>query len=298
MNRTLVIGLIITGMLLIFAGIGPLLPNVDGSMERLVVHRDASGKLMMPPYPPSEEFLLGSDWNGVDLFSRIVMGTRETFAIILSIVVLRMVLSLLLSIGAFYLKSVAGFMRTWNLLFSFLPTIFILLILLANPFLMFAEHRVFWVVLTLAVIEAGRLGTIYYTAMIDLQEKTYMEAAIACGGKRWGMFKRYYWPALKSEILTTGVNEISRTMFLIAQLGVIGVFINQKFMSQLSRGTYRAIDASNSWPTLLQNLRSDIYSAPWIPLTIFIAITLTMVGFYCLGEGIKKYQYAKLRRVY
>src|SRR5690606_36374157 len=119
---------------------------------------------------------------------------------------------------------------------------------------------------------------------------------ITNGGTQFSMFRRYYWPMLRGEVLTAFSAEASRTMFLIAQLGVIGVFITQQFMSQLDR-SYLAIDRSNSWPTLFTTLRQDVYSAPWSPLAAIVTITAAMLGFYLLAEGLRQRKDAKMRRL-
>ncbi|WP_422122494.1 ABC transporter permease subunit [Planococcus sp. X10-3] len=296
MNKTLIAGLIITGITLFIIAFGPHLPMVHESSEPVLPYRDSDGLLMPPPYPPSEDFLIGSNRKGQDLFTILMIGARETFLIIGTIVLLRIALALMLGISAFYSRSADYAMRTWNSLFSFLPTIFIVLIILAIPFIMFAEHRSFWVVIVLAVIESGRVAAVLNTSMHDLKKRTFMEAAIVNGGTPWSMFRRYYWPALRGDVLTAVSAEMSRTMFLIAQLGVIGVFITQEFMSQLDR-SYLAIDRSNSWPTLFETLRHDVYSAQWIPVAALGAISFTMIGFYFLAEGLRERKNIQMRKL-
>lgn len=296
MNKTLIAGAILTGFTLFIIVFGPHFPLIQDSAEPVLMHRDNDGKLMAPPYPPSEDFPIGSNRKGEDLFTILIIGARETFLIISAIVAIRITIALFLGVTAFYSRLADYAMRTWNALFSFLPTIFIVLIILAIPFIMFAEHRSFWVVIVLAVIESGRVAAIFNTSMHDLKTKTYMEAAIVNGGTPWSMFRRYYWSALRGDILTTISAEMSRTMFLIAQLGVIGVFITHEFMSQLDR-SYLAIDRSNSWPTLFENLRRDIYSAQWIPLAALTAITLAMLGFYLLAEGLRERKNIRMRKL-
>lgn len=296
MNKILLAGLIMTGITLFIIAFGPHLPLVHESAEPVLPYRDSDGKLMAPPYPPSADYLIGSNRKGEDLFTILMVGARETFLVIGAIVLIRLALALILGVSAFYSKLADYTMRTWNALFSFLPTIFIVLIILAIPFIMFAEHRSFWVVIVLAVIESGRVAAIFNTSMHDLKTRTYMEAAIVNGGTPWSLFRRYYWPALRGDVLTAVAAETSRTMFLIAQLGVIGVFITQEFMSQLDR-SYLAMDRSNSWPTLFETLQRDVYSAQWIPVAALTAISFTMIGFYLLAEGLRQRKDLQMRKL-
>lgn len=296
MNKTLFAGLVIlaiTAFVLIF---GPYLPMVDEDLKAELPYRDSSGKLLPPPYPPSDDFPLGSNRKGEDLLSILVIGARETLLIVAAIAGLRIVLAFALAVAAFYSRTAKVFMEIWNSIFSFLPSIFFVLIILAVPAIMFATHREFWVVVVLAIIEVGRVASIFNTSMHDLRARTFMEAAITNGGTPFTMFRRYYWPMLRGDLLATLSAEISRTMFLIAQLGVIGVFITQQFMSQLDR-SYLAIDRSNSWPTLFATLRQDVYSAPWVPLAALVTITFVMLGFYLLAEGLRERKDLRMRRL-
>lgn len=297
MNRTLLAGLAILMTILTMIVFGPILPMVDASLERILVYRDSNGVLLSAPYPPSEDFLIGSDRRGVDLFSKIVIGSRETFYILVVIVGLRMISAFFLSVGAFYSKSIRLFMNIWNSLFSFMPTIFIILILLAIPSVMFSDYHSFWVLLIVSMVDVGRLSMLYFGTMNEVKQKPYFEAGIASGGSRWTLFKNYFWPVLKNELVVTGASEMGRTMFLLVQLGVIGVYVNQKFMSQLD-GSYKSVEDSNSWTVLLDSLLEGIYSSQWIPISALVIITYSMIGFYLLAEGLRKQQDIKLRRFY
>ncbi|SIT91163.1 ABC transporter permease subunit [Edaphobacillus lindanitolerans] len=294
MNRILLTGIVMTGIVLLAVLFGPSLPLVDKSMDQNLVVRDSDGALLVPPIPPSDEFLIGTDRKGVDLWSRLMVGARETFYILGVILAVRLFAALLLSIGAFYSKGLRLLMDGWNAVFSFMPTIFIILILLAVPGVMFSDYRSFWVLIILAAVEVGRLALIFYENMEYQRRQTYMEAAVANGGGRWTLFRNYYWPSLVRELVITAPMEAGRTMFLLVQLGVIGIYVNQQFFSQLDR-SYRAVEMSDAWPVLLGNLRQDIYSAPWIPIAALIAMTFSILGFYILAEGLKKRQAMKRR---
>ncbi len=296
MNKTLLAGIFMTLIIAVVIVFGPMFPKVDSNLEATVVHRDSEGKLMAPPYPPSADFLLGSDRKGQDLYSKIIIGARETFYILGVIVVLRIFVSILLAVLAFYIKAMRQFMLLLNALFSFIPPIFLILILLAVPAIMFSGMRSIWAILIISLLDVGRLSKVFYDLLVDENQKLYIEAAIASGCSKWKLFKRHYWKVLKGELFIMTSGEAAKVMFLLAQLGVIGVFINQEFMSQLTRGLYQAVNTSLYWPVLLESIRGDIYTYHWIPLSVLGVITFTMIAFYLLGEGLRIRQNVKLRR--
>ncbi|MFC7366218.1 MULTISPECIES: ABC transporter permease subunit [Bhargavaea] len=295
MNRTLWIGSVMSGTVLILILFGPYLPMVDGTMDRTLVLRDSEGALLVPPISPSDEYFLGTDRKGVDLWSRVIIGARETFYILAVIVAVRVVAALLISVGAFYFKGLRFLMNLWNSIFSFMPTIFIICILLAIPGVMFSDYRSFWVLVIISAVEVGRLAMVFYENLHRQRKQTFMEAAITNGGSRWTLFKNYYWPSLLRELFITTPMEAGRAMILLVQLGVIGIYVNQQFFSQLDR-SYRAVETSDAWPVLLSSLRQDIYSAQWIPISALFAMTFSIIGFYLLAEGLKKRQALKMRR--
>lgn len=295
MNRTLWIGSAMIGLILIVILFGPYLPFVDSSMDRTLVLRDSEGALLVPPIPPSDDYLIGTDRKGVDLWSRLIIGARETFYILGMIVAVRVVAAIVISVGAFYSKGLRFLMNLWNASFSFMPTIFIICILLAIPGVMFSDHRSFWVLIIISAVEVGRLAMVFYENLQNQRKQTYMEAAITNGGSRWTLFKNYYWPSLLRELITTTPMEAGRVMILLVQLGVIGIYVNQQFFSQMDR-SYRAVETSDAWPVLLSSLRQNIYSAQWIPLAALLAMTFSIIGFYLLAEGLKKQQAIKARR--
>ena len=277
-----------TGLILIMALFGPHFPGVDADLEQTIVLKTGEGKLFPPPYEPSGDFLIGSDRKGVDLLSRIVIGTRETLLTIAGIVLVRTIVSLSLGIASFYTRAGAVLLRIWEAVFSFMPTIIFVVLLLAIPPIMFSPHRLVLSALIIALAETGRLAEYIRSKMVELSNETYMEAAVANGGSIPGMFRRYYSPMIGRELTGIAAREAGRVMFLLAQLAVIGVFINQAFMSQETRGTFAAVETSDAWPVLLLDLQKDLRVAQWIPISAMAFITFSIIGFQLLADGLEK----------
>lgn len=177
-----------------------------------------------------------------------------------------------------------------------MPSIFFIIVLLNIPSIMFSPDRNVLAVLAIALTEGGRVATVFFDTMTDIRRKPFMEAAIAAGGSRWNLFRRHYWPILRGHVVVQSLTEAARTMFLIAQLAFLQIFINQVFMSQEALGVYLSVDQSHSWMSFFQEARLDVYVAPWIPVSGFLAITFVMVGLYLLAEGLQKWYLLKQRR--
>jgi len=294
MNRSLVIGIVMLIGLLFFTLVGPHFSYIDSNIERLgAVYTDDG--ILVPPFSPSADFILGSDRVGRDVLSLLVVGAQETLLIILTIVVIRFLFAFILGVGAYYSKVVKGFLALWNQLFSFMPSIFFLLIFMGLPFVIFSEHRQLWFIGAMALVEVGRAAKIFHGAIEESSKKTYVEAGIVSGCSPFTLFRSYFWPNLRLPLVTNFITDLGRSLFLLAQFAVIGVFLQFSF-SSLRGGGVETMNNSNVWPTLLGNIQQDIFSAEWVVLSTVGVITFTMMTFHLLSNGLGRYYDQKFKR--
>jgi len=81
------IGVIGCGIFAVFFFFGPYLPKVDPEVtpHPYVIGPESNLDYMMPPFPPNSDLLLGSDKKGRDIYSALVMGTRKTLEVVISV---------------------------------------------------------------------------------------------------------------------------------------------------------------------------------------------------------------------
>ncbi|TFE02005.1 ABC transporter permease subunit [Jeotgalibacillus salarius] len=287
MNKNLTIGSVMLVILLVFTFIGPLLPVIDNGISEEGARFTDNG-IEVPPFPPSAEDPLGSDREGRDVLSLLVAGAKETFLVILAIVIIRFMISAILGVGSYYSKTIKGLLSVWSQLFSFLPPIFFVIFFAGLPFMVFSEHRQLWLIVVIAAVEVGRIGDVFKASMDYSAEKPFFEAGIVSGCSRWTLFKNYFWPELRLTLVTNFISDMGRTLFLIAQFAVIGVFLQSAFWS-IRGGGVEAVNNSYIWPTLLMNIHQDIITAEWVVISTVGVITFTMITFYLLSSGIRNY---------
>lgn len=288
-NSYLVIGVFMTAILIILIFFGSHLPFVDTSLEgeRVIIH--GPGKIDTAPFPPSKEFVLGSDREGRDLLSLIIMGTKDTLVLIFAVTFLRYIVAVPLALMAANNRGpVTWMLKWWNHIFSCLPVIFSAIILVNLPFLLFSESRFLWCVVILALIEVGRVGYILQQQAHALSKAPFVEAGITIGVGPLGIYSRYYVPNLLPDIIVNFFIDLGRVTLLIGQLGIFSIFITQEFV-QLNLGYGEFINTNINWTTLLGNPRTDVLKAVWIPLFPALAITYTILTFNVLGEGLRQY---------
>lgn len=294
-NWSLRIGAMIFLLVIFIPFIAPYFPFIDSSLQEHVILKNDEGKIMSPPFPPSDQFLIGSDRQGVDLLSRLLIGTKETIMIIFGIAILRYFIAIPLSIGAFYFQSMKFLLASWNQLFSYLPPIFFIAIIVGIPFIFFSSFHALWMVFVVAIIEVGRVADIFLKKMEDTSQKPFIEAGIVSGCTRFRLFKDYFWPELQPHILTNFFIDLGRVLFLIAQLGVVGIYISHEFMSLEVTNAYVAINNSHAWPMLLLNITKDIWASKWIPFAAISAITITLFSLHLIADGLQKHFKQKYR---
>ncbi len=78
-------------LLLVLLSIGNTLWN-DGHIRQVTLQYDADENPQVPPFPPSLQFLLGTDRKGYDLLHLVIEGAKWTVGISILIAALRMVI--------------------------------------------------------------------------------------------------------------------------------------------------------------------------------------------------------------
>jgi peptide/nickel transport system permease protein len=294
-NLPLLLGSLLFLIFLIFAIGGGNLFFVDSELKDEVMRRDESG-LSIPPYPPSDKNWLGSDKSGRDLFSLLVIGTRETLILVFLIAGMRYLLALPLGAAAANYKFFRWVLDSWNYLLSFVPPIFLVALTIGIPYIYFSKNIFFWYVFILAMIEVGRVAELVRGNMAHLSTQEFIEAASTAGTNRVNMMKRHYWPHLRPLVLTSFASDLGRSLFLMAQLAVIQIFVSRTFLSTES-GSYENISTSLSYPVLLQNILRDIWVHTWIPYFTVLFISMMIITFFLLSEGLKRYFKKKYRMI-
>ncbi|MBS4173084.1 hypothetical protein [Bacillus sp. FJAT-49736] len=288
------IGIIGCSMFAIFFFFGPYLPKVDKNVtpHSYVVGPKNNLDFMLPPFSPNKDFLLGSDKKGRDIYSALIMGTRETLTTVLSISVFTFFIAIPLGVAAAHLSFFRYLLQGWNYLFSRLPVFFYIIIVSTIPFFTFSPHRAIWMVGFLIVFELGKVGEVVYKSVKLIQNTSYYEAGILAGSKPIGLWQRYYWPNCYPQWVAYFVQHIGSMLFLLGQLGIFGIFISQTF-SQLESPAYSIDNSALVWPMFLFDVLIDFDAFPWVPLFGSLFITLSMFAFISLGEGILEYHSRK-----
>jgi peptide/nickel transport system permease protein len=286
-NKALWVGSFMLIILFLMATVGPTLPFVDQELDK-EFYRYENGKLVIPPFAPSDINIFGTDSEGRDLLSMIVIGTKETLVVVFVIAILRYLIAIPLAIIA---SKQSGFMfwtlHGWNQLFSGLPTLFAAILLVNMPFVAISDQRTLWFIIIIAVLEVGRVGYIFQQQAYGLSHTPFVEAGRMIGNGTLGIYKRYYWPYLFPQIIVNFVLDLGRVMLLIGQLGFFNLFISQTLLPSDTGIVIQ--NTSHDWPTLLADSRLFLRDKIWVPFWPAFAIAFSVITFNLFGEGLRQY---------
>jgi ABC-type dipeptide/oligopeptide/nickel transport system permease subunit len=230
-----------------------------------VAKMGVGGRLMGPGFA----HLLGTDEFGRDMLSRLILGSRLTLEIGLIAVGISLTVGMSLGIVAAYARGWVEtvLMRSADVLLSFTETLIAL-----------ACVAVLGPSLQNAMIAVGIAGIPYYartcfaTALVE-RSKPYFEGAITAGCGHSRLILRHLLP------------NIMPTMMVVATLGLSNALLAAAGLSFLGLG---AQPPAPEWGAMLSAGRDFFHRAPWLMIYPGLAISITVLGFNLLGDGIRE----------
>lgn len=266
-NKLAMIGLCTILLIFLLAFVGPLLFSGSYSDQNL----------MQTNKPPSAEHWFGTDSLGRDLFIRVLYGAR----ISLSIGVVASFLNL--TIGVFY-GGIAGFfggridramMNIVDILYGIPVLLYVILLMvvlqpgLTNIFI--ALGIAYW--LNMARIVRGQI--------LSLKEQEYVIAARTIGASNWRILVHHLLPNSMGPIIITMTLAIPEAIFTEAFLSFIGLGVAAPMAS---------------WGVLASEGITSLRSYPFQLFFPAMAISLTMLAFNFLGDGLRDALDPRVRR--
>lgn len=220
-------------------------------------------------------FLLGTDRDGRDVFSRICYGARVSLTIGLVSVIISLVLGIILGgVSGYYGGTLDNAIQRLIEFIRSIPEIPLIMALAAAlPIDMDIIQRYFMVTVLLAFVGWTGLARVVRGRFLSLREEDFVMAARFSGSSEMRIILRHMLPSFMSHIIAS------------LTLAVPGMILSETGLSFIGLGL-RA--PAISWGVLLQeaqNLRS-VALAPWLLLP-GAAVVLSVLAFNFLGDGIR-----------
>ncbi len=280
-------GIIVLGLFLLVL-FGPIFapenPYLSGT--RTITH-DAEGNIIAPPFPPSEEFPLGTDKWGRDILSLLMYGTRNTLIACAFITMARMLLGLGMGI-------IAG----WNeggmsdrFVMGLIGLVTALPALIAAMIIVYAldiRRGLPVFIIALSVVGWAEIAQYVRTEFMVLKQRPFIEGAHASGLRGSAIAIRHILPNVLPQLVVITLLEMGAVLMLFGELGFVQVFIGGGITSSNAADQLVTIPDIPEWGAMMADSRTFARAKPWMILYPAAAFFVAVVGFNMLGEGLRR----------
>jgi peptide/nickel transport system permease protein len=265
-NKTSWVGLGIFLFVVLVAIFAPLIAPHD-PIEQNILNRLK---------PPSAEHLMGTDYYGRDILSRLIYGARISLVIGLAAIGSAMVIGSLIGLTAGYYggKFDIIVMQVMDILLAF-PSLILGLIIVAmlGPSI---SNLIFAIALT-AIPPFARIAR---APTISVKEREFVEAGRALGFSNRRLMFLHILPNILPEILVMGSLWLATAIRVEASLAFIGLGVKPP---------------TATWGGMIREGFENILDSLWLTLFPSIGILLLVFGLNLLGDGLRDAIDPKLR---
>jgi oligopeptide transport system permease protein len=279
-NKMAVLGGIIIIVLFILAIFAPY----------IAPYHYAEGSLLDNYAKPGTKYLLGADFMGRDLLSRIIYGTRISLSVGLIGAVTAFIIGVLYGvISGYYGGKIDDIMmRFVDIMYGF-PTlllIILMMVLFKSSFAITAPGTfaaalsdidrafggLFFIFIGIGITAWLNMARIARGMALSLREKEFVEAAKATGNSNLQIILKHVTPNLIGPCIVRVTLDIPRYVTFEAFLSFIGLGVNPP---------------TPSWGMMISEGYKAIRSYPHLALYPGIALAITMLAFNFLGDGLR-----------
>lgn len=217
---------------------------------------------------PNAMHIMGTDELGRDIFSRTLYGARISLLVGIEAVTLALACGVILgALAGFYGGKVdTAIMGIMDIMLSF-PSI-----LLAIAFMTVMGRGVEKAVIAIGIVSIPQYARIVRASVLSVKENVYIMAARAIGNNDKRLIFVHILPNVMAPIIVRATIGVSVAILEAAALGFLGLGVEPP---------------TAEWGTMLGAGRQAIFSAPHIVTFPGLAITLTVMAFNLLGDGLR-----------
>lgn len=229
---------------------------------------EMSFDMMMAP-PGASGHILGTDYMGRDILSRLILGIQAYFLPGLMAIAIALFFGTVLGVLAGYRRGRFETVTTYltNLLDSFPRLVLILLVVAAFSL------DIYYIMLVIGITNVPMVATLIKGKIQFLRQKNFIEAATSLG------------LSTKSIILKHIIWYNCRSVLIIqATLGMAEAILMETSLSYLGFGVQEPVP---SWGNMVQSGANYFLQGKFWPSTApALAILFTILGFHLLGDGL------------
>jgi peptide/nickel transport system permease protein len=217
----------------------------------------------------TRKFILGTDPQGRDLLSRLIIGIRVSFSVGFIAVFISVIIGILLGSLAGYYRGKVDNIIVWfiNVVWS-VPTL--LLVIAITLVLGKGFWQVFIAVGLTMWVEVAR---VIRGQIISLREKEFVEAGRALGFTNLRIILRHILPNVMGSVIVISASNFAAAILIEAGLSFLGI---------------GAQPPTASWGAMISAHQGFIISdSPYLAFMPGLAIMLIVLAFVLLGNGLR-----------
>lgn len=257
-NRLAVIGLAISTLVVLVSILAPVIAPYDP------LQLNIPGRLQ----PPSNAHWMGTDHLGRDILSRVIFGATISLQVGVVAVALGTLVGLIAGATAGYLggRVDSVLMGLMDAIYAF-PAILLALVLVA----VFGTSLV-TVMTAIAIVRIPIFARTVRGSVLAEREKEYIEAARCIGQNPLWILFRHILPNTLAPLIVVTTTYFATAIVVEASLSFLGLGIPPP---------------AASWGVMLNDGRKYMEAYPHVVIFPGAAISLTVLGFNLLGDGLR-----------
>ena len=218
--------------------------------------------------PPDAEALFGTDQVGRDTLSRVIYGARTSLFVAFSAVLLGTTVGSLWGVACGYLggRFDLASQRVMEILQAFPDLILAMAISVAIGTGLPA------VIIAIAITRLPFGGRVIRSVAIAVREMSYVEAGRATGASALRIMRLHVLPQCVAPYLVLATTHLGVAIVIEAALGFLGVGVPPP---------------TPTWGNMLADSITGLVPRWWLVLFPGLAITITVLAFNLLGDGIR-----------
>jgi ABC-type dipeptide/oligopeptide/nickel transport system permease subunit len=237
----------------------------EGVSERLSYSVDQTASVPVV----RKKFWLGTDKDGHDILSRIIIGTRVSLSVGLITIIISLSIGLILGSLAGYFRG-----RTDDIIMWFINVIWSIPTLLLVFAITLALGKGFWqVFIAVGLTMWVNVARLVRGQVLGVRELEYVEATRALGFSDFRTIVRHIWPNIMGPVMVIAASNFASAIVIEAGLSFLGIGVQPP---------------QPSWGLMIkENYNFIITQNPMLALIPGFAIMLLVLAFNLLGNGLR-----------
>ena len=226
-----------------------------------------SATVGIPGAPPGDGFVLGLDFQGRDVVSRLLYGGRSTLVLGIAATLLTYALGLTVGLVSGYSRSALdGWLMRSTDVFLSVPALLVMLLAVTG----LGSGSVVLVVAAALVLFPG-VARIVRSATLEVSGRGYVEAAVARGEPTSAVIRREILPNILSPIIADLGLRFSWAIILIASVNFLGLGI---------------APPTPDWGVMISENRVVIPTNPMAVVAPAVVLALLIIAVNLIGDGL------------